>query len=414
MFPKRIVITGMGLVSPIGNDLKSVSKNLQESNSGVRFMPEYAELGMRSHVAGKAESARTNDIPRKLRRFMGEESQFAYIAAQDAIEHAGIDTKLLQHDRTGLIMGSGGASTLDIMEAADLLRSRGIKKVGPYRVTSTMTNTVSACLSTGFGIRGLNFSVSSACATSAHCIGLAAQMVAWGEQDLIIAGGAESEHWSQSCLFDAIQAMSSQYNHTPLTASRAYDKNRDGFVIASGAGAIIVESLEHALQRGAPIIAEITGYGTASDGANMVAPSGEGSRRAMEYALAQLAQQRLANTTGHSIDYLNTHATSTPAGDRIELRAIKEAFKGELPYYSGTKSLTGHSLGAAGVHEAIYSLIMLNEGFMAASANIEDLDDEAKDTPLVRNSRKADLHTVMSNSFGFGGTNVSLIFSRYA
>ncbi|WP_428244063.1 beta-ketoacyl synthase N-terminal-like domain-containing protein [Gynuella sp.] len=402
MFPRRVVITGIGAVSPIGNDLQTIEHHLRHSISGIRSMPEYAELGMRSQIAGKSETERTQDIPRKLKRFMGEESQLAYVAMEDAIAHSGLDSHLVKHPRTGLIMGSGGASTKDIVEAADALRNKGIKKVGPYRVTSTMTNTVSACLSTGFGITGLNFSVSSACATSAHCIGLAAQMIAWGEQDIVFAGGAESEHWSKSALFDAMQAMSTGFNQSPQTASRAYDQHRDGFVIASGAGVLVLESLEHAERRNAHIIAELTGYGTASDGADMVSPSGEGSQRSMMYALEQYKGQ---------IDYLNTHATSTPLGDDVELEACKKVFHGKLPPLSSTKSLTGHSLGAAGVHEAIYSLIMLSQGFMAASANIETIDPKMADQPILRETIDAKLKTVMSNSFGFGGTNVSLIFS---
>ncbi|WP_018415706.1 beta-ketoacyl synthase N-terminal-like domain-containing protein [Teredinibacter turnerae] len=409
MFQRRVVITGWGIVSPIGNSLETVAESLKYSRSGTVSMPEYAALGMRSQVAGLSHTDRCEDIPPKQRRFMGLEAQLGWVAAQDAVALAGINEAVLQSPRTGLIMGSGGASTKDIVEAADLLREKGIHKVGPYRVTATMTNTVSACLSTAMGIRGLNFSIASACATSAHSIGLAAQMVAWGEQDVIIAGGAEAEHWAQSSLFDAMKAMSSMYNETPEKASRAYDKSRDGFVIANGAGALIVESLDHALARGAHIIAEITGYGTASDGASMVAPSGEGSERAMRTAVEMHAAVREA-----PIDYINTHATSTPVGDAIEVAAMQRVFGDSLPAFSSTKSLTGHSLGAAGVHEAIYSLIMLQQGFMAAAANIDELDPEFEGLPLVREHTDVPMASVMSNSFGFGGTNVSLIFSNYA
>ncbi|WP_018016373.1 beta-ketoacyl synthase N-terminal-like domain-containing protein [Teredinibacter turnerae] len=409
MFQRRVVITGWGIVSPIGNSPEAVANSLKHSHCGIVSMPEYAALGMRSQVAGLAHTERCEDIPPKLRRFMGLEAQLGWVAVQDALASAGIDESLLHSERTGLIMGSGGASTKDIVEAADLLREKGIRKVGPYRVTATMTNTVSACLSTAMGIRGLNFSIASACATSAHSIGLAAQMVAWGEQDVVIAGGAEAEHWAQSSLFDAMKAMSSTYNEAPEKASRAYDKSRDGFVIANGAGALIVESLEHALARGANIIAEITGYGTASDGASMVAPSGEGSERAMRTAAAMHRSIRAT-----PIAYINTHATSTPVGDAIEVAAMQRVFGEDLPAFSSTKSLTGHSLGAAGVHEAIYSLIMLEQGFMAAAANIDELDPEFEGLPLVREYTEEPMESVMSNSFGFGGTNVSLIFSNYS
>jgi 3-oxoacyl-[acyl-carrier-protein] synthase-1 len=407
MFPRRVVVTGFGAVTPIGNNESDIRRSLFESISGVEFNPVYADYGFRSQVRGVSQSTKVNDIPRKIRRFMGQEAEFAYVAALDAISVSGLDESIISHDKTGLIMGSGGASTSDIVAAADRLREHGIKRVGPYRVTATMTNTVSACLSTSLGIKGLNFSVSSACATSAHCIGIASQMIAWGEQEVIIAGGAESEHWSQTALFDAMQAMSSKYNSNPASASRPYDQDRDGFVIASGAGAVILESYEHALARGATIIAELTGYGTASDGDDMVAPSGKGSEAAIRSALKQHHGLRC-----NPIDYVNTHATSTPAGDCVEVEAMARAFNNALPMFSSTKSLTGHALGAAGVHEVIYSLIMLKNNFLAASANIENLDVRIQGKPIVLESMEKQLLSVMSNSFGFGGTNVSLIFSK--
>lgn len=403
---RRVVITGMGITSSIGNNLAEVTQSLREGRSGIRFQPEYEEMGLRCNVAGSIENLNLAErIPRKLYRFMGDAAAFGYIAMEEAIEQSGLPESLISHPRTGLLMGSGGASTLDIVEAADILRERGVRRVGPYRVTSTMGSTVSACLSTAFGIKGMNATVSSACATSAHCIGYAMELIQWGKQDIIFAGGAEAEHWSQSVLFDAMGAFSTRYNATPEKASRPYDANRDGFVIAGGGGVIILEEREHALKRGAHILAEITGYGTASDGYDMVAPSGDGAARAMALAL---------ETVDQTVEYLNTHGTSTPAGDLVELKAVEQAFGGNVPPFSSTKSLTGHSLGAAGVHEAIFSILMMNEGFIAASANVEKPDPDIGSLPLVLSRIDQPISCVMSNSFGFGGTNVSLVFVKAA
>lgn len=401
---RRVVITGMGIVSSIGNNLEQVTHSLKEGKSGIKFQPSYKELGLRCQVAGSIEGLNCADhIPRKHYRFMGDAAAFSYISLKEAIAQSGLSEDLISHPRTGLIMGSGGASTRDIVEANDILRERGIRKVGPYRVTSTMGSTVSACLSTAFGIKGMNVTMTSACSTSAHCIGYGMELIQWGKQDIIFAGGGEAEHWTQSCLFDAMNAFSTNFNDTPHRASRPYDRDRDGFVIAGGGGVVILEEYEHAVRRGAPILAELTGYGTASDGYDMVAPSGDGATRAMAIAM---------ETVKKPIDYLNTHGTSTPAGDIVELEATAKVFGSDFPKFSSTKSLTGHSLGAAGVHEAIYSLIMMEEGFIAASANIENVDPGVKDRPLITETQPADLNLIMSNSFGFGGTNVSLVFER--
>ena len=400
---KRVVITGMGLVSCLGNDRATVASALRDSRSGIRAMPEYAELGFRSQVGGEPQIDLDARIDRKQRRFMGDASAFAYVSMADAIADAGLDAASIANPRIGLIAGSGGGSCANQVEAADLLRSKGVRRVGPYMVTRTMCSTVSANLATGFGIRGLNFSISSACATSAHCIGAAMEQIQLGKQDMVFAGGGEELHWSQTMLFDAMGALSSRYNDTPERASRAYDANRDGFVIAGGGGMVVVEELEHARQRGARILAEIVGYGATSDGADMVAPSGEGAARCMRQALQGIDR----------VDYLNTHGTSTPVGDLAELGAIREVFGADIPPFSSTKSLSGHSLGAAGVHEAIYCLLMMEQGFIAGSANIETLDPAAEGFPVVRQSRDARLDTVMSNSFGFGGTNASLVLRRF-
>jgi 3-oxoacyl-[acyl-carrier-protein] synthase-1 len=401
---KRVVITGLGVVSCLGNDRASVAASLREMRPGIRFMPEYKELGFRSQVAGPAEIDLDARIDRKQRRFQADASAFAHVAMADAIADAGLDAAAISNPRIGVIAGSGGGSCANQVEAADLLRAKGVRRVGPYMVTRTMCSTVSANLSTAFGIRGVNYSLSSACATSAHCIGAAMEQIQLGKQDIVFAGGGEELHWTQTMLFDAMGALSSRYNDTPLRASRAYDADRDGFVIAGGGGMVVVESLEHAQARGARILAEVVGYGATSDGADMVAPSGEGAARCMRQALDMAGDA--------PIDYLNTHGTSTPVGDVAELGAMKEVFGATVPPFSSTKSLSGHSLGAAGVHEAIYCLLMMEHGFIAGSANIDNLDPAAEGMPIVRATRDARLDTVMSNSFGFGGTNATLILRR--
>jgi 3-oxoacyl-[acyl-carrier-protein] synthase-1 len=401
---KRVVITGLGLVSCLGNDRASVTASLREGRSGIRTMPEYAELGFRSQVAGKPDIDFEARIDRKQRRFMADTAAYACVSMQDAIADAGLRAEQIVDPRIGIIAGSGGGSCAATVETADLLRGKGVRRVGPYMVPKTMCSTVSANLATAFGIRGLNYSISSACATSAHCIGAAMEQIQLGKQDMVFAGGAEELHWSQTVMFDAMGALSSKYNATPEKASRAYDADRDGFVIAGGGGMVVVESLEHAQARGARILAEIVGYGATSDGADMVAPSGEGAARCMRQALA---------TVDSPIDYINTHGTSTPVGDVAELGALKEVFGAKVPAFSSTKSLSGHSLGAAGVHEAIYCLLMMEHGFIAGSANVETVDPAAEGLPLVRQSRDAVLNTVMSNSFGFGGTNATLVLRRF-
>lgn len=402
---RRAVITGMGIVSCLGNDKDTVAANLRAGNSGIRFNPSYAEMGLRSQVSGTVDIDLEALIDRKAFRFMGQAAAFTYLSMQQAIEDSGLSPEDVSNPRTGLIAGSGGASTLNQMEAIDTLREKGVKRIGPYRVTRTMGSTVSACLATPFKIKGVNYSVSSACATSAHCIGQALEQIQLGKQDIVFAGGGEEEHWSQSCLFDAMGALSTQYNDTPEQASRAYDSKRDGFVIAGGGGMVVVEELEHALKRGAKIYAEIVGYGATSDGYDMVAPSGEGAVRCMQQALA---------TVDAPIDYLNTHGTSTPVGDIAEIRAVREVFADKAPPISSTKSLSGHSLGAAGVQETIYSLLMMEGNFIAGSVNIDELDEEAKGLPIVEKTQEnVTLNTVMSNSFGFGGTNATLVLKRY-
>jgi 3-oxoacyl-[acyl-carrier-protein] synthase-1 len=401
---RRVVVTGLGIVSSIGNNKADVLESLKNLKSGIRFKEEYKTMGMRSHIAGSININLQEHIDRKVLRFMGEAAAFSFIALDQAIKDAGLTEEQYSHPRVGLVMGSGGASSSNQVEAADILREKGVKRVGPYRVTQTMGSTTSACLATPFKIKGVNYSMSSACATSAHCIGNAMEQIQLGKQDIVFAGGGEEEHWTLSCLFDAMGALSTN-NDNPETASRAYDANRDGFVIAGGAGAVVIEALDHALARGAKIYAELVGYGATSDGYDMVAPSGEGAVRCMQQALS---------TVNGKIDYINAHGTSTPAGDLPELRAMKQTFGDELPHISSTKSLTGHSLGAAGVQEAIYSLLMLENNFITASANIETLDPEAEGMPIVRkNIENIKLNRVMSNSFGFGGTNASLVFQRY-
>jgi len=402
---KRVVITGLGITSCLGNDRASVTDSLRAMRPGIRAILEYKELGFRSQVGGPVDIDLDARIDRKQRRFQGDAAAFAHVAMMDAIADAGLDAAAISNPRIGLIAGSGGGSCLNQVEAADLLRSKGVRRVGPYMVTRTMCSTVSANLATAFSIRGVNYSLSSACATSAHCIGAAMEQIQLGKQDMVFAGGGEELHWTQTMLFDAMGALSSKYNDTPLKASRAYDADRDGFVIAGGGGMVVVESLEHAQARGARILAEVVGYGATSDGADMVAPSGEGAARCMRQALDMIGNGK--------IDYLNTHGTSTPVGDVAELGAMKEVFGASVPPFSSTKSLSGHSLGAAGVHEAIYCLLMMEAGFIAGSANIENLDPAAEGLPIVRATREAKLDTVMSNSFGFGGTNATLILRRF-
>ena len=402
---RRVVVTGMGIVSCIGNDKETVLQSLKEGRSGIKSNPIYQELGFRSQISGSIDLDLKTLIDRKILRFMGSSAAYAYLSMEQAIADAGLTQAEVSNERSGIIMGSGGASSKDQVEAADILRSRGLKRVGPYRVTQTMGSTTSACLATPFKILGVNYSISSACATSAHCIGNAAELIQMGKQDVIFAGGGEEEHWTLSCMFDAMGAMSSQYNDRPELASRAYDANRDGFVIAGGGGCLVLEELEHAKARGAKIYGELVGYGATSDGYDMVAPSGEGAARCMRQAMA---------TTEGKIDYINSHGTSTPAGDIQELGAVKTVFGDQTPMIASTKSLTGHSLGATGVQEAIYSLLMMENDFVAASANIEQLDEGAAGMNIVQ--QRLDnirLNQVMSNSFGFGGTNASLIFQRF-
>jgi 3-oxoacyl-[acyl-carrier-protein] synthase-1 len=404
---KRVVITGLGIVSCLGNDADTVSKSLYEGRSGISRNQEQIDIGMRSHVCGAPEIDVAAHIDRKQLRFMGNAAAYAYIAMQQAIDDAGLQPSEISNPRTGIIAGSGGASSSSQTEASDILRERGLRKVGPYRVTQTMGSTVSACLATPFKIKGVNYSISSACSTSAHCIGSAMEQIQLGKQDLVFAGGGEELHWTLSCLFDAMGALSTRYNDMPERASRAYDANRDGFVIAGGGGMLVVEDLEHAQNRGAKIYAELVGYGATSDGYDMVAPSGEGAVRCMQQALG---------TVAGPVDYINAHGTSTPAGDIQELKAVREVFRvrDAIPVIGSTKSLSGHSLGAAGVQEAIYSLLMQQRGFIAASANIEELDPEAEGLPIaLARHDNVDLQRVMSNSFGFGGTNASLVFQKY-
>lgn len=400
---RRVVITGMGIVSCLGNRPDEVLQALREGRSGIAFNASYAEAGLRSHVSGRLDID-LQQIDRRHRRFMGDAAAYGYLAMRDAIADAGLQPEQVSNPRTGCVMGSGGGSSEDIVEANRLLSDQGVRKVGPYRVPRTMTSTVSACLASFFAIKGLNYSIASACATSAHCIGHAYEQIQFGKQDIVFAGGAEAEHFSQSCMFDAMGAFSTAYNQTPARASRPYDVARDGFVISGGGGVLVLEALEHALARGARIYGEIIGYGTASDGQDMVSPTGDGAVRSMQMALS---------TCTETIDYLNTHGTSTQAGDLVELRAALSAFGGALPPFSSTKSLSGHALGAAGVHEAIYALLMMQHGFIAASHNIEQIDPEVEGLPLVRTTRfDQQVNCVMSNSFGFGGANASLIFSK--
>ena len=403
---RRVVVTGIGIVSCLGNDADTVAAALKAGQSGISFCEVHAEAGMRSHVAGQPDINLAEHIDRKQWRFMGDAAGYAYLSMQQAIGDAGLTEEQVSNPRTGIVAGSGGASSASQVEAADTLRERGLRRVGPYRVTQTMGSTVSACLATPFKIKGVNYSISSACSTSAHCIGNGAELIQLGKQDVVFAGGGEELHWSMSSLFDAMGALSTKYNEQPALASRAYDADRDGFVIAGGGGMLVLESLEHAQARGAKIYAEVVGYGATSDGHDMVAPSGEGAVRCMQQAMA---------TVDGSIDYINAHGTSTPAGDIQELKAVREVFgEGETPWVGSTKSLSGHSLGAAGVQEAIYSLLMMRDDFIAASANIDNLDPGADGIRIVESLiENPGLNQVMSNSFGFGGTNATLIFRRF-
>ncbi len=402
---REVVVTGYGIVSSLGNDVVAVTESLKNSTSGITINEVNKELGLRSYISGSITDLDLKEkIDRKLYRFMGDAAAYAYLSAKEAIDNANLSDEVLNDFRTGIIMGSGGASSEDQIDSADILRTKGLKRIGPYRVTKAMGSTVSACLATSFGIKGINYSISSACATSAHCIGAGMEQIQLNKQDVIIAGGGEAEHWGMTSLFDAMGALSTKYNDTPEKASRAFDKDRDGFVIAGGGGAVILEEKQHALSRGAKIYAELTGYAATSDGQDMVSPSGEGGQRCMELAWGMCGNKK--------VDYINAHGTSTPAGDITELNAIKNVFGNEIPMISSTKSLSGHSLGAAGVQEAIYSLIMLEHGFITGSANIKNIDEEAKSFPIVEKNESFNLERVLSNSFGFGGTNATLIFEE--
>ena len=401
---RRAVITGIGIVSCLGNNKETVTDALRQARSGITAREEYKEMGMRSHVAARPDIDLKESIDRKQYRFMGDAAAYAYLAMRDAIADAGLEESEVSNERTGIIAGSGGGSSASQVESSDILRDRGLRRVGPYRVTQTMGSTVSACLATPFKIKGTNYSISSACSTSAHCIGNALEQIQLGKQDRVFAGGGEEEHWTLSCLFDAMGALSTKYNDTPAVASRAYDANRDGFVIAGGGGMVVVEELEVAKARGARIYAEVVGYGATSDGHDMVAPSGEGASRCMQIA---------KSTVDTPIDYINAHGTSTPVGDIAELGAVRNAFGDNTPPIGSTKSLSGHSLGAAGVQEAIYTLLMQQAGFIAESAHIDELDEAAAGMAIVQERiDNAQLDTVMSNSFGFGGTNASLVFRK--
>ena len=403
MNDKRVVISGYGIVSCIGNNKSEVLQSLKEVKSGITFEKEYEELGMRSHVHGKPNINIEEKVDRKILRFMGEGAAYNYIAMQEAIEHAGLDQSLVSNINTGLVMGSGGPSTFQLQQAFDIAREKAVKKIGPYMVTRAMSSTNSATLATPFGIKGVNYSISSACSTSLHCIGNAFDLIRHGQQEIVFAGGGEETHWTMSILFDAMGALSSKYNETPEVASRAYDSNRDGFVIAGGAGVVVVESLDSAQKRGATIYAEIKGFGQTSDGHDMVQPSGEGAVRCMQMA-----------TQGGKVDYINAHGTSTPVGDMIELQSIKEVYGDNIPPISSTKSLTGHSLGATGAQETIYSLLMMNNNFLVKSANITELDANAKDMNIILETKNdIEVNSVLSNSFGFGGTNASIYLTKF-
>ena len=401
---RNVVITGVGIKSCIGNDYAEVLANLQNAQSGIVFNEKYSEMGFRSCVSGSVNIDLSEHIDRKLLRFMGESAGYAYLATKDALKIAGIDESHLDSPKIGIVAGSGGASTRVMLESGDIAREKGPKRIGPYGVTKSMSSSISAIIATALKLKGINYSISSACATSAHCIGHAADLIKSGQQDVVIAGGSDDEHWSSSCLFDAMGALSSNFNSTPTIASRPYDSNRDGFVISGGAGMIILEDEEHAKKRGANILAMLSGYFANSDGYDMVAPSGEGASRCMQGAI---------DNSKIKIDYINTHGTSTPVGDVAEINAIKTLFTSEQPMISSTKSMTGHSLGATGAHEAIYSIMMINENFIAPSINIESLCDDAEGLDIVTETRNISINNVLSNSFGFGGTNASLVISRY-
>jgi 3-oxoacyl-[acyl-carrier-protein] synthase-1 len=402
---RRVVVTGMGIVSSIGKNVPEVLESLREARSGIRAAPEYADKGMRCQVHGEPQVRPEDVVDKRVMRFMGEGSGWNYIAMQEAIDDSGLATDDVSHPRTGIIMGSGGPSAAAIVAAADTAREKGAKRVGPFAVPKAMSSTASATLATPFEIKGVNYSISSACATSAHCIGDAYEHISTGKQDVMFAGGSEELDWTLSVLFDAMGAMSTKFNDTPERASRAYDKNRDGFVIAGGAGVLVLEEYQRAKKRGAKIYGEVAGYGANSDGFDMVAPSGEGAARCMKMAMKYL---------DCPVDYLNTHGTSTPVGDIKEMEAVRAVFGAKPPLISSTKSLTGHSLGAAGVQEAIYSLLMLNHGFACESANIEELDPAFEDLPILRKRDDRELNCVLSNSFGFGGTNAALAFTKLA
>lgn len=401
---KNVVVTGLGIKSCIGNTYDEVLLSLKNGSSGISFNDVYSEMGFRSCVSGSININLVDYIDRKLLRFMGESAGYSYLATKDALDMAGINEEDLDSPRIGIVAGSGGSSTRIMVENGDIARDRGPKRIGPYGVTRSMSSSISAIISTAFKLKGINYSISSACATSAHCIGHAADLIKSGQQDIVIAGGSDDEHWSSSCLFDAMGALSSNFNSSPETASRPYDVNRDGFVIAGGAGMVILEDEEHAKKRGANILAKISGYYANSDGYDMVAPSGEGAARCMKGAMKD---------AGLEIDYINTHGTSTPVGDVAELKAINEVFSSNSPAISSTKSMTGHSLGATGAHEAIYSIMMINNGFIAPTINVDELCDEAKDLDIVTETRDCEVNNVLSNSFGFGGTNASLVLSKF-
>jgi 3-oxoacyl-[acyl-carrier-protein] synthase-1 len=399
---RRVVVTGLGVVSSIGNNKQEVLNSLREGKSGLENCEVYRELGLSSQVHGSLKIDTAEFVDKRTKRFMGEGAAYAHIAMTEAIADAGLGVELVSNERTGLVAGSGGPSAEAIVASADTLRNKGIRRVGPFAVPKAMSSTISACLATPFKIKGFNYSITSACATSAHCIGNGTELIQSGKQDIVFAGGGEELHWSLTHLFDAMKALSSKYNETPQKASRAFDANRDGFVISGGSGILVLEELEHAKKRGAKIYAEVVGYGATSDGHDMVAPSGEGAIRCMNMAL----------DGNKSVDYINCHGTSTPVGDVAELKAIREVFGSNLPAFSSTKSLTGHSLGAAGVHEAIYSLLMMENSFVTASANVEEVDPEVGEMPLATKTEGKELKRVLSNSFGFGGTNASLVFGK--
>ena len=401
---RRVVVTGIGIVSPIGNNTAEVTESLKEAKSGISFDQSHKEMGFRSHVSGQIKINLQDSIDRKFLRFMGDGASYNYLAMLEALKDSGLEENEISNPMTGLIMGSGGPSTKNLLRAFDITRDSGPKKIGPTSVPKVMCSTNSATLSTFFKIRGMNYSITSACSTSAHCIGHGAELIQMGKQDIVFTGGGEELDWSLSALFDAMTALSSKYNESPESASRAFDESRDGFVIAGGGGVLILEELEHAKARGATIYAELVGYGATSDGHDMVQPSGEGAQRCMEMAM---------KTTNDKIEYINAHGTSTPVGDTAELSAVKNVFGDSLPFISSTKSLTGHSLGAAGVHEAIYTLLMMKNNFMCKSAHITKLDAAAKDMNVLIEKKEGSFDLAMSNSFGFGGTNASLVFKRY-